>query len=293
MQAIATRQEILIWTDACLYSMQYLGPPYVWKFEILMDNISVISPNSMITINNVTYWMGTDKFYIYSGRVETLPCSLRQYIFDDINQDQSYQVFCGGNEGYNEVWWFYCSGSSNTVDKYVIYNYLDRVWYYGSMARTAWLDSGIRRYPMATNYDNRVLYHESNVDDVAGTSPAPIDAYVQSSDFDIGDGHNFGFVWRILPDVNFNGSNVDQPAVTMTVKPRQNSGAPYGQADNPTVQSNDNYTNRGVYNIQQFDGQVYTRLRGRQMAFRIESTGLGVAWQLGTPRIDIRNDGRR
>jgi hypothetical protein len=293
MQAIATRQEILVWTDSCLYSMQYLGPPYVWKFEILMDNISVISPNSMITINNVTYWMGTDKFYMYSGRVETLPCSLRQYIFDDINQDQAYQVFCGGNEGYNEVWWFYCSGSSNTVDKYVIYNYLDRVWYYGSMARTAWLDSGIRRYPMATNYDNRVLYHESNVDDVAGTSPAPIDAYVQSSDFDIGDGHNFGFVWRILPDVNFNGSNVDQPAVTMTVKPRQNSGAPYGAADNPTVQSNDNYTNRGVYNIQQFDGQVYTRLRGRQMAFRIESTGLGVAWQLGTPRIDIRNDGRR
>jgi hypothetical protein len=293
MQAIATRQEILVWTDSCLYSMQYLGPPYVWKFEILMDNISVISPNSMITINNVTYWMGTDKFYMYSGRVETLPCSLRQYIFDDINQDQSYQVFCGGNEGYNEVWWFYCSGTSNTVDKYVIYNYLDRVWYYGSMARTAWLDSGIRRYPMATNYDNRVLYHESNVDDVAGTSPAPIDAYVQSSDFDIGDGHNFGFVWRILPDVNFNGSNVDQPAVTMTVKPRQNSGSPYGQADNPTVQSNDNYTNRGVYNIQEFDGQVYTRLRGRQMAFRIESTGLGVAWQLGTPRIDIRNDGRR
>lgn len=293
MQAIATRQEILVWTDSCLYSMQYLGPPYVWKFEILMDNISVMSPNSMITLNNVTYWMGTDKFYIYSGRVETLPCSLRQYIFDDINQSQAYQIFCGGNEGYNEVWWFYCSGNSSTVDKYVIYNYLDRVWYYGSMARTAWLDSGIRRYPMATNYDNRVLYHESNVDDVSGTTPVAIDAYVQSSDFDIGDGHNFGFVWRILPDVNFNGSNVNQPSVTMTVKPRQNSGSPYGAADNPTVQSQDNYTSRGVYNIQQFDGQVYTRLRGRQMAFRIESTGLGVAWQLGTPRIDIRNDGRR
>jgi protein involved in ribonucleotide reduction len=293
MQAQATRQEILVWTDSCIYSMQYLGPPYVWKFEVLMDNISVMSPNSMITINNVTYWMGVDKFYMYSGRVETLPCSLRQYIFNDINQDQAYQVFCGGNEGYNEVWWFYCSNGSNTVDKYVIYNYLDRVWYYGSMARTAWLDSGIRRYPMATNYDDRVLYHESNVDDVAGTSPAPIDAYVQSSDFDIGDGHNFGFVWRILPDVNFNGSNIDKPAVTMTIKPRQNSGTPYGVADIPTVQSQDNYTVRGVYTIQEFDGQVYTRLRGRQMAFRIQSTGLGVAWQLGTPRIDIRNDGRR
>jgi len=283
----------LVWTDACLYSMQYLGPPYVWKFEILMDNISVMSPNCMITINNVTYWMGADKFYMYSGRVETLPCSLRQYIFEDLNADQAYQVFCGANEGYNEVWWFYCSQGSNTVDKYVIYNYLDRVWYYGSMARTAWLDSGIRQYPMATNYGNRVLYHESDVDDVSGEAPVPIAAYVQSSDFDIGDGHNFGFVWRILPDVNFNGSNVNQPSVTMTVKPRQNSGAPYGTSNTPEVQSQDNFTLRNTYNVQEFDGQVYTRLRGRQMSFRIQSAELGVAWQLGTPRIDIRNDGRR
>jgi hypothetical protein len=288
-----TRQEILVWTDSCLYSMQYVGPPYVWKFEILMDNISVMSPNSMVTINNVTYWMGVDKFYMYSGRVETLPCSLRQYIFADINKDQSYQVFAGSNEGYNEVWWFYCSQGSNTVDKYVIYNYLDRVWYYGTMARTAWLDSGIRAYPMAANYENRILYHESAVDDVSGLSPVPISAYVQSSDFDIGDGHNFGFVWRILPDVNFNGSNVNNPYVTMTIRPRQNSGTPYGTADNPRVTSADNFTNESVYTIQEFDGQVYTRLRGRQLALRIESNSLGVSWQLGTPRIDIRNDGRR
>jgi hypothetical protein len=293
MQAKATRQEILIWTDSALYSMQYLGPPYVWGFNILMDNISVMSPNAMITINNVTYWMGFDKFYMYSGRVETLPCSLRQYIFADINKDQAFQVFCGGNEGYNEVWWFYCSGTSDTVDKYVIYNYLDRVWYYGSMARTAWLDSGIRPYPMAANYENRILYHESAVDDVSGLTPVPIESYVQSSDFDIGDGHNFGFVWRILPDVNFNGSNINNPQVTMTVKPRRNSGSPYTAADNPDVISADNYGTSAVYNVQEFTGQVYTRLRGRQMAFRIESTTLGVAWQLGSPRIDIRNDGRR
>jgi hypothetical protein len=290
---INTRQEVLIWTDSCLYSMQYLGPPYVWGFNILMDNISIISPNAAITINNVTYWMGTEKFYQYSGRVETLPCSLRQYIFADINQNQAYQVFSGGNEGYNEVWWFYCSSNSNAVDKYVIYNYLDRVWYFGSMSRTAWLDSGIRRYPMAASYENRVLYHESAVDDVSGLSPVPIDAYIQSSDFDIGDGHNFGFVWRILPDVNFNGSNVDNPVVKMTVKPRQNSGTPYGQAESPAVQSYDNYGVSREYNIQKFDGQVYTRLRGRQMAFRIESDTLGTAWQLGTPRIDIKPDGRR
>lgn len=295
MAARATRQEILVWTDSCLYSMQYLGAPYVWGFNILMDNISVMSPNSMITVNNVTYWMGTDKFYMYSGRVETLPCSLRQYIFGDLNKDQSYQVFAGGNEGYNEVWWFYVSNSSagNTVDKYVIYNYLDRVWYYGSMARTAWLDSGIRQYPMAANYENRILYHESAVDDVSGLTPLPIESYVQSSDFDIGDGHNFGFVWRILPDVNFNGSNVNNPVVTMTIKPRQNSGAAYSASDNPSVVSNDNYGVVGVYNIQEFTGEVYTRLRGRQLAFRIESNTLGVSWQLGSPRIDIRPDGRR
>jgi len=291
MQAQATRQEILVWTDSCLYSMQYLGAPYVWGFQILMDNISVISPNSMVTVNNVTYWMGVEKFYSYSGRVDTLPCSLRQYIFDDINQDQAYQVFAGANEGFNEVWWFYCSKSSTVIDKYVIYNYLDKVWYYGTMGRTAWL--GVGSHPVAADYNNRLLNHEVGTDDVSTSQPMPIDAYVQSSDFDIGDGHNFGFVWRILPDVNFNGSNVNEPYVTMTVKPRQNSGTPYGSADNPVVQSYDNYSNRGTYNIQQFDGQVYTRLRGRQMSFRIESNTLGVAWQLGTPRIDIRNDGRR
>lgn len=291
--SINTRQEILIWTDSALYSMQYLGPPYVYKFEILMDNISIISPNSAITINNITYWMGDGKFYQYSGRVETLPCSLRQYIFNDINKTQAYQIFSGGNEGYNEVWWFYCSNNSNVVDKYVIYNYLDKVWYYGTMSRTAWLDSGIRSFPMAADYNKRVLYHEANVDDVSGLTPEPIVAHIQSSDFDIGDGHNFGFIWRILPDINFNGSNVNQPYVTMTVKPRQNSGSPYGVANNPAVRSADNYSLTSSYNIQEFDGQVYTRLRGRQMAFRIESTTLGVSWQLGTPRIDIRNDGRR
>jgi hypothetical protein len=295
MGARATRQEILVWTDSCLYSMQYLGAPYVWGFQVLMDNISVMSPNSMITINNVTYWMGKDRFYMYSGRVEVLPCSLRQYIFADINEDQAYQVFAGANEAFNEVWWFYVSQSSaNTVvDKYVIYNYLDRVWYYGTMGRTAWLQSGTQTYPIAADYNGRLLYHEVGCDDMSTSATLPIDAYVQSSDFDIGDGHNFGFVWRILPDVNFNGSTTNEPAVTMTVKPRQNSGTPYGQADNPQVQSAQNYTVVPEYTVQQFDGQVYTRLRGRQMSFRIESTGIGVAWQLGSPRIDIRPDGRR
>ena len=294
MCARSTRQEILVWSDAALYSMQYLGPPYVWGFQLLQDNITIMSPNSAITVNNVTYWMGIDKFFVYSGRVETLPCALRQYIFQDINKDQSFQVFAGGNEGYNEVWWFYCSQNSNTIDKYVVYNYLERVWYYGTMNRTAWLDSSLRQFPMAAYpADNRILYHEAAVDDVSGLSPVPIDAYIQSSDFDIGDGHNFGFVWRILPDLTFNGSDTNQPSVTMTLRPRQNSGTPYGTADNPRVTSAQNYSNRATYQVQEFDGQVYTRIRARQMSFRIESDGLGVAWQLGSPRIDIRPDGRR
>jgi hypothetical protein len=292
--AKSTRQEILVWSDAAIYSMQYLGPPYVWGFQLLQDNISIISPNAAITVNNVTYWMGVDKFFSYTGRVETLPCSLWQFVFDDINKDQAFQVFAGSNESYNEIWWFYCSQNSNTVDKYIIYNYLERVWSYGTMNRTAWLDSGLRQYPMAAYPPgNKILFHEANVDDVSGLTPAPIAAYIQSSDFDIGDGHNFGFVWRILPDITFNGSNVNQPSVTMTLRPRQNSGTPYGTSDNPQVASTQNYTSRNTYEVQEFDGQVYTRLRARQMSFRIESTGLGVAWQLGSPRIDIRPDGRR
>jgi len=292
--ARSTRQEILVWSDAAIYSMQYLGPPYVWGFQLLQDNITIMSPNAAITINNVTYWMGTDKFFSYSGRVETLPCSIWQFIFDDINKDQAFQIFAGSNESYNEVWWFYCSQNSNTVDSYVIYNYLERTWAYGTMERTAWLDSGLRQFPMAADgLNKRILYHEAAVDDVSGLSPVPIEAYIQSSDFDIGDGHNFGFVWRILPDLTFNGSNVNQPHVTMTLRPRRNAGAPYGTADAPQVNSTQNYTNRNTYDIQEFDGQVYTRLRARQMSFRIESATLGVAWQLGSPRIDIRNDGRR
>ena len=287
MCAKNTRQEILVWTDAAIFSMQYLGPPYVWGFTLLQDNISIISPNAAITVNNVTYWMGKDKFFMYSGRVETLPCSLRQFVFQNLNADQAWQCFSGSNEAFSEVWWFYPSTNSNIVDSYVVYNYLDRVWSYGTLTRTAWLDSGIREYPMGADYNGRIIYHEVGVDDVSGPNAVPINAYIQSSDFDIGDGHNFGFVWRILPDVTFAGSSVTNPSCTMVVKPRTNSGTPYGTPDANTVVRTQEYP------VQLFTGQVYTRIRGRQMAFRIESANLGTAWQLGAPRIDIRNDGRR
>jgi hypothetical protein len=292
-----TRQEILVWTDAALYSMQYLGPPYVWGFNILADNISIISPNAVATANNITYWMGLDKFYAYSGRVETLPCALRQYVFGDINTTQSSQFFAGTNEGYSEVWWYYCSANSTVVDRYVIYNYLDQVWYYGTLGRTAWLDSPLRQYPMAATYSNNIVFHENGVDDITTTGNIlPITSYIQSSDFDIGDGHNYGFVWRMIPDITFDGSTTpapNTPQVVFSLRPRYNPGAPYGTADTPTVTSDQSYANQRNYTVQEFTEIVYTRLRGRQMAFKISSNTVGTQWQLGVPRIDIRPDGRR
>ena len=306
--AMQTRQEILVLTDAAIYSMQYLGPPYVWSFQILGDNISIAGPNAIATANNITYWMGTDKFYMYSGRVQTLPSTLREYVYNDINLEQAYQFCAGTNEGYSEVWWQYCSANSSVNDRYVIYNHLENSWYYGdwdnyqnvSQGRTAWLDSSLRSFPMATTYgvaggnsNAQLLYHESGVDDGTVNPSVPIVAQVTSSDFDIGDGHNFGFVWRLIPDLTFDGSNVNQPSAMFTVLPRANSGAPYGDSNNPDVVSTQNYQNQRTYAIQQFTQQVYVRIRGRQMAFKVSSNELGVQWQLGVPRIDIRPDGRR
>ena len=306
--AIQTRQEILVLTDAAIYSMQYLGPPYVWSFQILGDNISIAGPNAIATANNITYWMGTDKFYMYSGRVQTLVSTLREYVYTDINLDQSYQFMAGTNEGYNEVWWQYCSAGSTVIDRYVIYNHVDNVWYYGDwdnylgvpQGRTAWLDSPLRAYPMAATYgvaggsSNALLvYHESGTDDGVVNPANPIVSNITSSDFDIGDGHNFGFVWRLIPDLTFDGSNVNQPACMFTVLPRTFPGANYGPSNDPAVTSTQNYQNQRTYAIQQFTQQVYVRIRGRQMAFQVSSDALGVQWQLGVPRIDIRPDGRR
>lgn len=288
-----TRQEILVWTDAAVYSMQYLGPPFVWGFQLLGDNISIAGPNAVATATNITYWIGLDKFYTYSGRVETLYCPLRQYIFGDINLEQQQQFFAGTNEGFNEIWWFYCSANSNTVDRYVIYNYLEQSWSYGNLARTAWLDTPLRSYPTAADYNNQLVYHEQGVDDGAVFPAAPITAFCQSADFNIGDGHNYGFAWRMIPDITFNGSTANTPAVTMTLKPRQNPGANYSAAATPSVTSTQNYQAVRNYEVQQFTEIVYVRVRGRQMAFRVSSDGLGVQWQLGVPSLDLRPDGRR
>lgn len=371
MCAKKSRQEILIWTDSAIYSMQYLGPPYVWGIGLLMDNISIISPNAVATANNMSFWMGTDKFYVYSGRVDTLPCTLRTYVFQDLSFDQRFQVVSGTNEGFSEIWWYYVSNDevakatnesrAPTIDKYVIYNHLDKVWYYGSLNRTAWLDSPLQDGPVAAlgNTDGGTLvFHEEGVDDESTASPKPIESYVESSDFDIGDGHNFGFIWRIIPDITFAGSRSESaPQVNMSLLGRRNSGTNYqgltaltssidSTQNTITVIDTSNFpatglllvdlekiaytgktattftgctrgaeattaephsinesvsqyqlqldvTRNNTYPVEQFTGQIYTRMRARQMGIRVASTKLGTTWQLGSPRIDIKPDGRR
>ena len=289
---VQTRQEILVITDSSVYSLQYLGPPYVWAAQLLGDNVSIISPNAAVIASGIVYWMGVDKFYAYDGRVQTLNCDLRRYVFQDLNQSQTLQIFCGTNEGFNEVWWFYCSGTSTAVDKYVVYNYVEKVWYYGTMARTAWLDSGLLPTPIAATYSQNLVSHESGINDAETAAILPINAYIASSEFDIGDGHNFGFVWRILPDLTFENSENSPagaaPTVTMELYGLTNSGSGVtSDASQPVAKSS-------AYTItEEFDGQIYTRFRGRQMIFKISSNQVNTAWQLGAPRIDIRPDGRR
>jgi len=291
--ALQSRQEILVWTDSSLYSLQYLGPPYVWSSQLLADSVSIVGPNAATIASGVTYWMGIDKFYKYDGRVGTLRCDLREYIFSDINSAQYEQVFAAPNEGFNEIWFFYCSANSNAVDKYVVYNYEEDIWYYGTMARTAWLDSGLRNYPLAATYNYNVVNHEQGVDDNATGTALPIEAYISSSQFDIGDGHNFGFVWRVLPDITFRGSTAASPQATMYLQPLQNSGSGYNNPQSVAGSSSGVVTRTAVIPVEEFTGQINTRVRGRQMAFKIDSTALGVTWQLGAPRMDIRPDGRR
>jgi hypothetical protein len=294
---VQTRQEVLVFTDSAVYSLQYLGPPYVWAPQLLGDNISIMSPNSAVIASGIVYWMGVDKFYSYDGRVQTLNCDLRRFVFSDLNQQQALQVFAGTNEGFNEVWWFYCSANSTAVDRYVIYNYLEKIWYYGTMERTAWLDSGLQTVPIAANYftatlTGNLINHETGLNDNTTGTAVAIDAYISSSEFDIGDGHNFGFVWRVLPDLTFSDSTNTPagavPSVTMTLYGLANSGSGVTNTASQPVAKSSTYVI-----TEQFTGQIMTRMRGRQMIFKIDSNQLNTQWQLGAPRIDIRADGRR
>jgi hypothetical protein len=295
--AVQSRQEIVVFTDSSLYSFQYVGPPFVWTAQLIADNVSIIGPNAAVIASGAVYWMGVDKFYKYDGRVQTLNCDLRRYIFSDFNTLQTEQVYAGTNEGFNEIWWFYCSADSLENDRYVVYNYIENVWYYGNLGRTAWLDSGLLPLPVAATYNYELVQHEDGVDAYDLGNITPIAAYISSSEFDIGDGHNFGYVWRVVPDLTFTGSSstagtsgsgIPAPAVTMTLYPLQSSGSGTGTAANGTV------TKGSTYNItEEYTGIIYTRARGRQMIFKIASTQLGTTWQLGAPRLDIKADGRR
>lgn len=295
--ALQSRQEILVWTDIALYSVQYLGAPLVWGQQLLADNVSIISQRSAALASGVAFWMGVDKFYKYDGRVQTLRCDLRQFIFEDINITQASQVFASTNEAFNEVWWFYCTSASTSVDRYVVYNYAEDVWYYGSLGRTAWLDTKLRHNPVAATYNNNLVYHELGVDDNTTGTPQPMNSTITSSEFDIGDGDRFGFVWRMLPDITFRGSTATNPYVTMYLKPMVNAGSGYttppsvGGSNNAAVTQTSRDT---TVQIEQFTGQVYVRVRGRQMAMTVTGPSVaGTTWQLGSPRIDIRPDGRR
>lgn len=292
--ASQSRQEVLVWTDSSLYSLQYVGlGAGVWGAQLVGENISIASQNAVAYANGVAYWMGKDKFYRYDGRTQPLQSDLRRFVFDGMNKLQFAQITAGTNEAYHEVWWFYCSTDSTENDRYVVYNYMENVWYYGELGRTAWLDSGLRDSPLAATYQSNLVNHEEGADDNTTGTPTAIHAYISSAQFDLDDGDRFSFIWRILPDVTFDGSTAASPQVTMTLLPLANSGAGYttpasvGGSDAATI------TRTAVVPIEAFTGQVYVRVRGRQLAMKIESTGLGVRWQLGTPRLDIRPDGRR
>ena len=288
-----SRQEILVWTDIALYSFQYLGGSKGWGAQLVGENISVASSNAVAYANGVSFWMGEDKFYMYGGQAQPLPCDLRRFVFGDINGDQYQQVFSGTNEAFHEIWWFYCSAGSTTVDKYVIYNYLEGIWYYGTMARTAWLDAASGGLPIAATYTYNIVFHEVGIDDNETGTVTAINSYITSSEFDIDDGHHFAFVWRIIPDVSFEGSTTASPSLDMTLQPLHGSGSGYndpmsegGVNTLPAVRS-------ATSPVEVYTEQLNIRIRGRQMSLKLESTDLGVQWQLGFPRIDMRQDGRR
>lgn len=287
VRALPTRQEILVWTDTHLFTLQFLGTTDVFGLQEYADSVSIMSPRAVASASNITYWMGQDKFYAYTGRVETLPCSLRNHVFNNFNINQADQVVCGTNERWNEIWWFYPTEQSDYNDAYVVYNHLERIWYYGTIDRTAWLDTALREYPQATNTPGGTnagtLYiHEFGVNDDA----LPMESYIQSSDFDLDDGDNFMLTRRILPDVNFSGSVAADPEVTLSIRPRNFPGAPVSidPADTQRVIET---------SVNQYTDQIFVRARARQMALKIQSDTLGVNWQLGAPRLDARSDGKR
>ena len=286
---LASRQEILVWTDSSLYALTFLGTTDVFGLQEYADNTSIISPRAKTVANNVVYWMGIDKFYAYAGRLETLPCTIRNYVYNDLNQEQAEQIISGTNEGFNEVWWFYPSSTSNTNDRYVIYNHLEKIWMYGTMERTAWIDSSLRLKPQAVDTDfttqiGAMYNHETGLND----DTSAMVSYIQSNDVDLGDGDKFILTKRIIPDVSFDTSTAVAPSVDFQIRSRNFPGSAFNTATDAQDTKNVISTT-----VDTFTEQVYVRVRARQVALKVGSTDLGVQWQLGSPRVDGREDGER
>jgi len=285
--AVETRQQILVFTDVSLHAMQFLGPPFTFGINLVSENITVISPLAAIAHDDVVYWMGFEEFYAYAGQVQRLPCSVRSYVFDDFNRAQKEKVFAASNSAYSEIWWFYPSSQSNEVDRYVVFNYQEQAWYYGTLTRTAWIDRGINDFPIATFTDGRQYFHELGLDDGTTVPESSITAFIESSQIDIGDGDQFAFIRRIIPDITFENSTASSPSVTFTTKVRNFPGGNYLNSDDAVT------TRSATTPVEQFTDQVHLRLRGRSFAMRISSDTSEVQWRFGSPRLDIRPDGRR
>lgn len=285
--AIETRQQILVFTDVSVNAMQYLGPPYTFGIAQLSDNTTICGPNSAIAVDDNVFWMGIDNFYLYTGQVSVLPCPIESYIFNDFNKGQAEKSFATLNSSFSEVWWFYCSASSSEIDRYAVFNYKENAWYYGQLVRTAWVDRGILPYPVAAALDGRLYYHENGLDDGTTEPASAITSYIKSSDLAIGAGDHFVFLNRLLPDVTFDASTAVSPAVDLVLESRNFPGQSYQQTESSTT------TRSATVPVEQFTNQVNLRLRGRSFALKVQSTAAGVQWRLGSPRVEVRPDGRR
>ena len=294
LTAVQSRQSILVFTDSAVYSLQYIGAPIVWSAELVADGVTCMAPNVVAVASNMTFWMGLDKFYVFDGNASTLNCDVRRQVFDDINLQQREQFFAGAIEQFNEVWWFYCSANSTAVDRYVVYNYLEKIWYTGNLGRTAWLDACNCAFPNAATYDYTIVQHENGTDDNTNGTPQPLHSYIESSEWDIGDGDNFTFIRRALPDVTFRGSTSGtSPQLLMTIKPMRNSGSGYKTPESEGGSSSAGVVRTAEAPIEEFTGQVFIRVRGRQFVLRYEANQLGTAWQTGALRVDVKSDGKR
>tara|TARA_R110000803_G_scaffold175773_1_gene238298 strand:- start:426 stop:2135 length:1710 start_codon:yes stop_codon:yes gene_type:complete len=285
--AVETRQQMLVFTDVSLHAMQYIGPPFTFGINMISENTTIRSGASVIAVDDSVYWMGKNEFYAYSGGVQKLPCSVRDYVFSDFNQTQSEKVFAASNTAFSEVWWFYPSEGSENVDRYVVFNYVQNVWFIGTMGRTAWTDRGVNNLPIAASADGYLYNHETGFDDGSTNPPSPISSYIESSQFDLGEGDKFLFVNRLIPDLTFRDSTATGPTVNFTVKARNFPGGAYLQNNSKAVEK------LASVPVEQFTQDAHIRLRGRSSAIRVSSDTTGVGWRLGSPRLDIRADGRR